>query len=60
MDLAFNSKEIVTVSMTLFAVIDVIGSIPVLADLRSRVGELNARKSSIASLLIMVIFLFVG
>jgi len=60
MNITFNSKEILTVSMTLFAVIDVIGSIPVLADLRSKVGELNARKSSMASLFIMIVFLFVG
>ena len=32
-----NLKEIVTVSMVLFAVIDIIGSIPVIVDLRSKV-----------------------
>ena len=56
----FDFKEIVTVSMMLFAVIDIIGSIPVLVDLRARVGEIDARKASLASLLIMLIFLFVG
>jgi multiple antibiotic resistance protein len=46
--------------MVLFAVIDVIGSIPVIISLRQQSGELNSRKASIASLLIMVVFLFAG
>ncbi len=56
----FNSSEILTVSMILFAVIDVIGSIPVIVDLRSKVGYIEAGKASLASLAIMIVFLFVG
>ncbi len=56
----FNIKEITTVTMILFAVIDVIGSIPVLIDLKQRIGEIKAEKASLASLAIMIIFLFVG
>jgi multiple antibiotic resistance protein len=56
----FNAKEILTVSMILFAVIDVIGSIPVIIDLRSKVGYIEAGKASAASLAIMIVFLFVG
>ena len=56
----FNIKEILTVSMILFAVIDVIGAIPVLIDLRSKIGYIQAEKASFASLAIMLVFLFVG
>jgi multiple antibiotic resistance protein len=55
-----NAKEIFSVTMILFAVIDVIGSIPVLIDLKSKMGELDSKKSSLASLIIMVVFLFAG
>jgi multiple antibiotic resistance protein len=60
MDFSFDLKELATVTMVLFAVIDVIGSIPVIISLRQQSGELNSRKASIASLLIMVVFLFAG
>jgi multiple antibiotic resistance protein len=53
-------KEIATVSMTLFAVIDVIGAIPVIISLRSSVGRIDAEKTTLVSLLIMVGFLFLG
>jgi multiple antibiotic resistance protein len=46
--------------MILFAVIDIIGSVPVLLELRQRVGEINATKASAASVLIMLIFLWFG
>jgi multiple antibiotic resistance protein len=56
----FSLKEFFTVTMILFAVIDIIGSIPILIELRSKVGELESRKASIASLCIMVVFFFLG
>jgi len=55
-----NFKEIATATMVLFAVIDVVGSIPVIIGLRQKVGDLNARRASLVSLAIMVGFLFVG
>lgn len=53
-------KTIATATMILFAVIDVIGSIPVIIGLKQKVGELNANKASVASLGIMVVFMFIG
>ncbi|GAB4131993.1 MAG: MarC family protein [Bacteroidia bacterium] len=53
-------KSIATVTMVLFAVIDIVGSIPVIIGLRQKVGELNAEKASGVSLAITSIFLFVG
>ncbi len=60
MDFEINLKEIATVTMVLFAVIDVIGSIPVIIGLKQKVGELQAGKASLVSLIIMIIFLFAG
>jgi len=56
----FNLKEIGTASMVLFAVIDIIGSIPLLIDLRSKVGHIESGKASIVALIIMIAFLFLG
>jgi multiple antibiotic resistance protein len=53
-------KEIITVGMVLFAVIDIIGSIPILVDLRSKHGHIESEKASIVACLIMISFLFVG
>ena len=53
-------KEILTVSAILFAVIDVIGSLPVLLQVKTTVGRINAEKATIVSLLIMIGFLFLG
>ncbi|RYZ82532.1 MAG: MarC family protein [Proteobacteria bacterium] len=53
-------KQIATVTMVLFAVIDVIGSIPVIVDLRSRLGHIQSEKATIVAAIIMIAFLFVG
>ena len=55
-----NFKEIVTATMVLFAVIDIIGSIPIIIDLRVKFGHLNSGKASIVASVIMIIFLFLG
>lgn len=60
MDFSFDIKEVATVTMVLFAVIDVIGSIPVIIGLKQKVGEIQSMKASVVSLLIMVVFLFAG
>ena len=53
-------KEIITAGMILFAVIDILGSIPIIVDLRSRVGHIQSEKASIVAAAIMISFLFVG
>ena len=55
-----NIKEIATASMVLFAVIDIIGSIPIIIDLRQKVGHVQSEKASIVAMFIMILFLFVG
>jgi hypothetical protein len=53
-------REIVTATMVLFAVIDIVGSIPIIIDLRTRFGHIQSEKASIVSAVIMISFLFVG
>lgn len=55
-----NFKEIFTVFMILFAVIDIIGNIPIIIDLRKKVGHIQSEKASLIAGVIMIIFLFVG
>jgi multiple antibiotic resistance protein len=58
---AFNLKEILTVSFTLFAVIDILGSIPILASLREKMGGvIKSTQATLASGALMILFLFVG
>ena len=56
----FNFKEIATITMILFAVIDVVGSLPVLLDLQSKLGKIQSEKATIVSGAIMIVFMFVG
>lgn len=53
-------REIATATMVLFAVIDIVGSIPVVIELRARFGHIQSGKASIVSAVIMIVFLFVG
>ncbi|GGW58681.1 multiple antibiotic resistance protein [Winogradskyella epiphytica] len=55
-----NFKEIFTAFMVLFAVIDIVGNIPIIIDLRKKVGHIQSGKASIIAGVIMIIFLFVG
>lgn len=56
----FDMKEIITATLVLFAVIDIVGSIPIIIDLRKKVGHIQSEKASIVAVLIMIAFLFVG
>ncbi len=58
--LKFDLVEILKVTMVLFAVIDIIGSIPVIINLKQKTGYLNAAKASWVSFGIMIVFLFLG
>ena len=55
-----NLHDIITVSAILFAVIDIIGSIPVLIQVKARVGYIKAEQATFVSLIIMILFLFLG
>lgn len=56
----FDFKQIFTAGMILFAVIDITGSIPIIVNLRQKVGHIQSEKASIVSAILMIVFLFVG
>ncbi|MGB7396090.1 MAG: MarC family protein [Pricia sp.] len=60
MEFNFDFKQIATATMVLFAVIDILGSIPIIIGLRQKVGHIESEKATIVSAVIMVAFLFVG
>ena len=54
-------KEILTVTFTLFAVIDMVGSVPILASLREKMGgTIRSTQATLASGGLMILFLFLG
>lgn len=56
-----SSKETVTITFTLFAVIDILGSIPILISLKEKMGGvIQSTLATIASGALMILFLFVG
>lgn len=55
-----NLKEIFSASLVLFAVIDIIGNIPLIISLRGKVGHIQSEKASLVAALIMIGFLFLG
>ncbi len=55
-----NFKEIITVGMVLFAVIDIVGTIPIVVDLRAKHGHIQSEKASLVAGIIMIVFLFIG
>ena len=60
MKLNFDFDQLLTVSFTLFAVIDIIGSIPLLHALKKKLGGLHEGKATLISGALMVLFLFGG
>ena len=56
----FNFSELVTVLFTLFAVIDIIGSVPILISLKQKMGGINELRATLISGVLMILFLFAG
>ncbi|WP_069661212.1 MarC family protein [Arcticibacter eurypsychrophilus] len=56
----FDHKQILSVSMILFAIIDIIGSVPVVIELRKKAGHIQSEKATIVSTILMTLFLFLG
>ena len=56
-----NIKEMLSVSLILFSVIDIIGSIPVIIDLKKKAGgKIQSGKATLVAGTLMLLFLFVG
>ena len=60
MDIYFSFKEIISAFMVLFAVIDILGAIPIIISLREKNQKIEAGKAAIVSFVILVAFLFIG
>ena len=56
----FNFQEVLTLTFTLFAVIDVVGSVPMLISMKEKMGGINAWKVTLISGALMVLFFFIG
>ena len=60
MAMQFNFQEFLTLTFTLFAVIDVVGSVPMLISMKEKMGGINAWKVTLISGALMVLFFFIG
>jgi multiple antibiotic resistance protein len=56
----FNIVEILATFMVLFAIIDILGSIPIILDIKTKTGSLYPVKTTLAAYGIMLLFLFIG
>lgn len=56
----FNLKETLSAAMVLFAVIDIIGSVPIIVSLKKKFGKIESAKASIVAGILLISFLFIG
>ena len=55
-----NVKDLLTVTFTLFAIIDIVGSIPILIALKNKLGGISELRATLISGALMIVFLFLG
>ena len=55
-----NWEELLQSTMVLFAVVDIVGSIPILVDVKQKAGDIHAGRATLVALGIMLAFLLVG
>lgn len=58
--LQFDFSQILSTTMVLFAIIDILGSIPIIIELRKKAGHIQSEKASLVAAALMIIFLFAG
>jgi multiple antibiotic resistance protein len=58
--MTWDFKELLTVTFTLFAVIDIVGSVPMLISLKEKLGGINSLRATLISGALMVLFFFIG
>jgi multiple antibiotic resistance protein len=56
----FQLDQLLTVTFTLFAVIDIVGSIPLLISLKEKMGAIRSMQATLVSGALMIVFLFLG
>ena len=58
--MSFNINELITITFTLFAVIDIVGSIPILVGIKEKAGGIRSAQATLVSGGLMILFLFLG
>ena len=58
--MSFSFDQLITVTFTLFAVIDIVGAIPLLISLKDKMGEIRSLRATLISGGLMIAFLFGG
>ncbi len=58
--LHFSINEVISVTLILFAIIDIIGSLPVLINIDKEMGPIEPGRAAIVSGALMIAFLFIG
>lgn len=56
----FNLKDIFSITLILFSVIDILGSVPIVINLRKKQGKIHSGRATIISGVLMIAFLFLG
>ncbi len=56
----FDFSQILSTTMVLFAIIDILGSIPIIIELRKKAGHIQSEKAAIVATVLMIVFLFAG
>ncbi len=56
----FSIKDISTITITLFAIIDIIGGLPVIISIKNRQGHLDSGKATLSAGALMIVFLLIG
>lgn len=56
----FSFEEILSCFLVLFAVIDIVGSIPLIVSLRKKAGKIQSEKATIVATVLIILFLFLG
>jgi multiple antibiotic resistance protein len=59
-DSLVNFEDVLTITVTLFAIIDIVGATPLLISMKSRLGEIESGKATLASGALMILFLIFG
>lgn len=60
MEIYFDFREVFSAFIVLFAVIDILGSIPIILELKEKKKTINAKQAAFFSFVILIVFLFVG
>ncbi|NCI48797.1 MarC family protein [Sediminibacterium roseum] len=56
----FRIEDLLTVTFTLFAVIDIVGSVPLLISLKGKIGGIRSFQATLVSGALMILFLYAG